>query len=159
MTATVLGHSIPRRFRGWWLHLENPVLVLREFVAWLEAADNAAVTAERGWLDASSDECRQYARERAMLVAGLIELGDLLESPALQHRVTMMLATVGVTPVDSTGERFDPARHRAVDRVATSDPRAAGRVAETERLGYRDRDRDARLPDVLVYHHEDRGTP
>ena len=140
------GVPIPARFRSWFVHLEDPVVVLQEFIAWLERSVPAS--------SADHDEHVDVLQaDRAQMVRGLIELGDLIDSPALRHRVTEVLASAGVIAVDSAGERFDPARHRAVDRVATPDASADGRIAETERLGYLDRGRPARLPDVLVYQH------
>jgi hypothetical protein len=154
--ANVFDQRVPSRFRSWWLHFEDPVLVLTEFIGWLEerlpepagdAPEPPAVERDRG----------RAADERATLVRGLMELGDLVPSSALRHQITDLLAAVGVTAIDSVGERFDPSRHRAVDRVATVDPGADGRIAETERLGYSDRGRIARLPEVLVYRRETNG--
>jgi hypothetical protein len=158
--STVHEIRIPQRFRSWMLHFEDPVLVLREFIRWFEGMSVATDGAEADALDRLEVEhaqldaqCRRLERDRKALVEGLIELGDLLDSPALMRRVTDALGAAGVEAVDVAGERFDPARHRAVDRVATGDPDAHGLIVETERLGYVDRGRHTRLPEVAVYHH------
>lgn len=91
------------------------------------------------------------ANERDRLVQVLVELGDQLDSVALRSWVTQALDEVGVTTVLADGQRFDPARHQAVDQVATTDPAAVGVVAQTVRAGYVDRERLLRLPQVVVY--------
>lgn len=91
------------------------------------------------------------ANERDRLVQVLVELGDQLDSVALRSWVTQALDEVGVTTVLADGQRFDPARHQAVDQVATTDPSAVGVVAQTVRAGYVDRERLLRLPQVVVY--------
>jgi molecular chaperone GrpE (heat shock protein) len=62
------------------------------------------------------------------------------------------LADVGVKAIEvPAGTRFDPERHRAADTVMTEEETLAGVVAQTERLGFVDRGRRLRWPEVLVY--------
>jgi molecular chaperone GrpE len=92
------------------------------------------------------------ARDRQVLVKACVEVSDVVSSAALRSQLVDTLADVGVTPIQvRVGERFDPARHRAVDRVVTDDQALDDLVAETERPGYSDRGARLRLPEVLVY--------
>ncbi len=93
------------------------------------------------------------ADERARLVQVLVEVGDQLDSQALAAWVGQALAEVGVTEVVVDGERFDPARHHALEHVVTENPAYDGLVARTARRGYVDRGRVIRLPQVLVYRY------
>jgi hypothetical protein len=162
--GTVHQRRIPQRFRSRMLHVEDPVLVLREFIDWLERAparpddadDAKLAELEMDRADLAA-RCQRLERDRRQLVLGLIELTDLLDSPALHRRATDTLAGAGVQAIDSAGERFDPKRHRAVERVDTANPDSDGLIVETARLGYDDRGQRARLPDVLVYHHDGAG--
>jgi hypothetical protein len=158
---TVHQIPIPRRFRSRMLHAEDAVVVLREFIRWLERASvlpGGPDAARQDDLEIEhadlATRCQRLEEDRTCLVTGLIELTDLIDSPALRHRAIETLAGAGVEAIDSAGERFDPQRHHAVERVATADPAADGVIAETERLGYEDRGHRARLPDVLIYHHD-----
>lgn len=92
--------------------------------------------------------------ERERLVQVLIDVGDQLDSVALAAWVTQALGEVGVTEVVADGERFDPARHQALDQVVTPDPAADGLVAQTPKRGFVDRGRIVRLPQVLVYRYQ-----
>ena len=85
------------------------------------------------------------------LVAEVIGVRDLVPSEALAGRLGVALAGAGVTEVDPIGERFDPARHRAVRAESTTDRALVGIVAATERIGYDGQGRHVRLPDVSVY--------
>jgi hypothetical protein len=156
---TVHHAPIPRRFRSWTLHLEDPVVVLREFIRWLEDVserqDGAGLDRLEAELADLGARAGRLEHDRKDLVVGLVELIDLLDSPALRRRAIDTLAAAGVEAVDSAGDQFDPARHRAVARVETADPAADGIIVETERLGYVDGGRHVRLPDVHVYHHAD----
>ena len=92
------------------------------------------------------------ARDRDVLVAACIDVCDAVTSQAVRQRLLGALEDVGVTAVDvPAGTRFDPALHRAADTVMTEVETLAGLVAETERLGFFDRGRRVRWPEVLVY--------
>ena len=88
--------------------------------------------------------------KRALLVA-LVDLADgfdralehVEDSPesvaaglhGMQRRLRSLLDAEGVTPFQSVGERFDPARHEAVATVANSDG-APGTVVDEAGRGY-----------------------
>jgi len=90
--------------------------------------------------------------DREVLIAACVELGDLVPSDALRRRVRDALEQAGVHAVEvEQGTPFDPAASRVVDRVPTTDPDLNNRVAGTERVGYIDRGRRIREPEVVVY--------
>jgi molecular chaperone GrpE len=92
------------------------------------------------------------AQDRAVLVAACIEVFDSLGSNALRQQLLGALAAAGVTAVDVPAHtRFDPSHHKAIDMRATDEEALAGLVAETERVGFVDRGRRLRWPEVLVY--------
>ena len=91
-------------------------------------------------------------RDREVLVAACIHVCDVLGRDALSQHLLGALADAGVTAVDVPVEtRFDPAQHKAADTLVTDKQTLAGLVAETERLGFVDRGRRVRWPEVLVY--------
>ncbi|CAB1129635.1 Protein GrpE [Candidatus Hydrogenisulfobacillus filiaventi] len=59
-----------------------------------------------------------------------------------------VLARLGVTPIPSVGQRFDPAVHEAIQRVASEQPE--GTVVEEVLKGFRWRDRVLRASQVKV---------
>lgn len=93
----------------------------------------------------------ELVRQRDSLVQACIGLGDSVDNPAVRERLTRALAEIGVLAMVPDGELFDPAWHRAVDRVAAADPTLHNRVAGTQRLGYVDHGRLVRPADVTVY--------
>src|SRR5690348_6124561 len=91
-------------------------------------------------------------RDRDILVAACIDACDAVTSRAIRQRLLAALADVGVTAVDvPAGTPFDPALHRAADTLMTDEQTLAGLVAQTDRLGFIDRGRRVRWPEVLVY--------
>lgn len=100
------------------------------------------------------DVAGRSTREWEELVAGAVEVRDLVPSQALASRLGQALSSAGVVEVDPLGERFDPARHRATRAVATALPELVGTVAVTERVGYDAHGRHYRLPEVAVYQPE-----
>jgi molecular chaperone GrpE len=98
------------------------------------------------------EQRREGTDDRDVLVAACIDACDAVTSPAIRQRLLDALAEVGVTAVEvPAGTRFDPASHRAADTLMTEDDTLDGLVVETERLGFVDRGRRVRWPEVLVY--------
>ena len=60
-----------------------------------------------------------------------------------------LLGEVGVTPIDATGQPFDPSLHEAVSTCPTGDV-PEGHVAQQVRFGYRLGDRLLRPASVIV---------
>ncbi|MEK7426299.1 MAG: hypothetical protein AAB131_20945 [Actinomycetota bacterium] len=86
------------------------------------------------------------------LVAALIDLSDRMSSQALRAEIIATLDRAGVQAVDvAVGEPFDATRMRGVSGAPTTDASWVGRVAGTDRCGFRDGARIIRLPDVVVY--------
>lgn len=88
--------------------------------------------------------------ERETLVAACIEACDISAGHPAGERIERALAEIGVVAERPVNVRFDPARHRAVDRMPTREPALDGVVAQTERAGWRDKDRLLRRPEVIV---------
>ncbi|RRR98354.1 nucleotide exchange factor GrpE [Glycomyces terrestris] len=93
----------------------------------------------------------QNTADRTVLVETCIWMRDRATSPALAQHLDGAFAKVGVTPVDATGQRFDPAVHEAGSTVAARGPADEGIIARTEQIGYTDRGRIVRHPIVTVY--------
>jgi hypothetical protein len=89
--------------------------------------------------------------ERAALVALCVELDDLLGRPAQRQRLRRGLQAVGVEVVDPVGERFDPEVHCAVGAEPTAEPADDWCIARVERVGFVDRGREVRPPEVVVF--------
>lgn len=156
--TTIAGRRIPARFRDPLLRLDNPVEVLREFIRWVEWSTVSAAPPEPPQT-AHADE-RDFQRlrsDRGALVSALVDLSDLVDSAALREKASSALVEAGVTSMDVTGARFDPSRHRAVNRIPAPDRAHHAQVAETERPGYSDRGHVIRPPEVLVYWLESGG--
>ena len=135
----VLGLPLPRRFRGWSVRFADADRVLVALVDWLEA--------ERPALASRRD--RGQARET--LARACIDLRERLERTPLDAELRSLLAEVGITEYVADGERFDPDVHHAAGATPTDDPGLHDRIASTDRLGYRDRDRVLLAPEVIVY--------
>lgn len=89
------------------------------------------------------------------LIDCLIAVRDALPAEQLHaQRIGVALESVGVHTIDPTGEPFDPARHQQVDSAVTSDPGAAGSVAEVELVGYEEGGQLIRFPQVVVWRRE-----
>jgi molecular chaperone GrpE len=124
----------------------------------------AEVEAARGRLERYYET--QLASARVELVAGLLEVLDNLEraleapgaaeSPlyegvaATRDIFLRRLAEMGVEPVPTLGEPFDPERMEAVDEVAVEDPEQDGRVVEQLQRGFRFGERLVRPAAVRV---------
>jgi len=153
---TVLGRAVPDRFRGARARFGDPDRVLADFVRWLEESQPAPAPApvheaprvRRQPEDSSS---RAAVADREKLVSACIDVTDRLTNAALRDILISALADAGVEAIDGDGDSFDAGRHRAIHRVDTDDPRQHGRIASTERLGYSDRGKVIRPPEVSVF--------
>jgi molecular chaperone GrpE len=92
------------------------------------------------------------ARDRKLLVDACIDAFDISESTAVRTQLLDALRRAGVDPVEvPANARFDPTKHRAADTRATDRKAFDGLVVETERVGFVDRGRRVRWPEVVVY--------
>ncbi|GAA1254714.1 hypothetical protein GCM10009677_00580 [Sphaerisporangium rubeum] len=93
------------------------------------------------------------AGEWDRLVMVCVDLADRLRvhDAGLFAVLRSGLEEVGVTLAEVDGERFDRKRHRAVGREPTGEPGRHMTVAHTQLCGVTDRDRQVRLPAVVVY--------
>jgi molecular chaperone GrpE len=89
--------------------------------------------------------------ERATLIELCMYAMDRARSAGVIERLSEGLDRVGVAALRPDGERFDPAHHEAGGTVTTGDPALDGVIAETEVLGFADRERVLRPPVVTVY--------
>lgn len=91
--------------------------------------------------------------DRDHLIASLIDLADRLRDhqPGLWKAANRRLEAVGVQAHLADGEPFDPERHRAVGYRATDEARLHLTIAATERVGYTDRGKTLRVPEVIVF--------
>lgn len=90
--------------------------------------------------------------DRRALVQACIYVRDRVTSKALGDRLGTALAEAGVTTLEPTGVRFDPAHHEAGGAAPSNDPALIGSIAAVEVPGYLDRDgRVLRAPIVTVY--------
>ncbi len=88
----------------------------------------------------------------ASLIGSLIDLADRVPSEALRVEIVGALARAGVQSIEvPAGTPFDAAMMRGVGSAPAPEPAAVGRVATTDRPGFRDGQRVIRLPDVVVY--------
>jgi hypothetical protein len=93
----------------------------------------------------------QALAERRALVQLCLYALDRARSAGVVERIEEGLADIGVRAVRPDGARFDPSRHEAGGTVPTDDPMLDGVVAETEVVGFTDRERPLRPPVVTVY--------
>ena len=103
----------------------------------------------------SSRTAERAERERALLAELCVDLHDRVPSEGLRDKVRMGLERVGIEIVAPDGQSFDPEAHEALGAVDTPENDLAGRIASTQRSGYRDRGRLVREPAVLVYELDD----
>ncbi|MDG6106558.1 nucleotide exchange factor GrpE [Dactylosporangium aurantiacum] len=90
--------------------------------------------------------------DRRALVQACIYVRDRVTSKALGDRLGTALQEAGVTTLEPTGARFDPAHHEAGGAAPSNDPALIGSIAAVEVPGYLDRDgRVLRAPIVTVY--------
>lgn len=97
------------------------------------------------------EELRVALAERERLIELCVYAMDRARSAGVTERLTEGLRGCGVSAVRPEGEWFDPARHEAGGIVTTDDPELDGLIAETEVVGFADRDRVLRAPIVTVY--------
>nr|BFE58694.1 hypothetical protein GCM10020063_032200 [Dactylosporangium thailandense] len=94
----------------------------------------------------------QSDADRRALVQATIYVRDRVTSKALGDRLGAALHEAGVTVLEPTGVRFDPAHHEAGGTTPTNDPNLSGQISGVEVPGYVDRDgRVLRAPIVTVY--------
>jgi len=97
----------------------------------------------------------QALAERRALVELCLYALDRARSSGVAERIEQGLTAAGVTAMRPDGQRFDPAIHEAGGTVPTQDAALDGLVAETEVVGFTDRDRVLRAPVVIVYQKKD----
>jgi len=97
-----------------------------------------------------ADPDRALTERRALIQLCLYAM-DRARSGGVVERLEHGLAEVGVRALRPDGERFDPAHHEAGGAVPTDDTTLDGIVAETEVVGFADRDVVLRAPVVTVY--------
>ncbi|MFG2040198.1 nucleotide exchange factor GrpE [Dactylosporangium sp. NPDC048998] len=94
----------------------------------------------------------QADADRRALVQATIYVRDRVTSKALGDRLGAALHEAGVTTLEPTGVRFDPAHHEAGGTTPTNDPSLSGQISGVEVPGYLDRDgRVLRAPIVTVF--------
>ncbi|MGI5241361.1 nucleotide exchange factor GrpE [Dactylosporangium sp. CA-139066] len=94
----------------------------------------------------------QADADRRALVQASIYVRDRVTSKALGDRLGAALQEAGVTTLEPTGVRFDPAHHEAGGTTPTTDPALTGQISGVEVPGYVDRDgRVLRAPIVTVF--------
>jgi hypothetical protein len=102
--------------------------------------------------DTIGDELLDQAlAERRALVQLCLYALDRARSAGVVERIEEGLAGIGVCALRPDGDRFDPSHHEAGGTVPTDDPTLDGVVAETEVVGFIDRERTLRPPIVTVY--------
>nr|WP_263250208.1 nucleotide exchange factor GrpE [Saccharopolyspora rosea] len=101
--------------------------------------------------DPRTDPLSRALAERAELIRLCLYALDRARSSGVVERLVEGLDGVGVAALRPDGERFDPAHHEAGGTVPTDDPQLDGVIAETEVVGFADRDRLLRAPIVTVY--------
>ncbi len=86
------------------------------------------------------------------LVDGLIAGYDLATSDGQRARALAALRRAGVSVLEpAVGDVFDPAAHLALGTQQATKPDQVGRVARTERPGWRRHDELVRHPEVVVW--------
>jgi hypothetical protein len=94
----------------------------------------------------------QSDADRRALVQASIYVRDRVTSKALGDRLGAALHEAGVTTLEPSGVRFDPAHHEAGGTTPTTDPSLSGQISGVEVPGYVDRDgRVLRAPIVTVF--------
>ncbi|GAB3480476.1 nucleotide exchange factor GrpE [Amycolatopsis cihanbeyliensis] len=93
----------------------------------------------------------QALSDRRALIQLCLYAIDRARSGGVAERLEQGLAAIGVTALRPEGQRFDPALHEAGGAVPTEDATLEGTVAETEVVGFADRNQLLRAPVVTVY--------
>ena len=101
--------------------------------------------------DAAGPDLEQALAERQSLIQLCLYALDRARSSGVVERLEQGLAAVGVRALRPDGDRFDPALHEAGGALPTDDAALDGMVAETEVVGFADRERLLRAPIVTVY--------
>jgi molecular chaperone GrpE len=99
----------------------------------------------------NTDSLDKALADREALIELCLYAMDRAHSAGVVQRLSEGLDGVGVSRLRPDGERFDPACHEANGTVETDDPELDGRIAETEAVGFTERDRVLRAPIVTVY--------
>jgi molecular chaperone GrpE len=131
----------------------------RVIAAAVEEAGRAGTAAARGASKpdvepvsaAGPVDLQQALADRQALIRLCLYALDRAHSGGVVQRLEQGLADIGVTALRPDGQRFDPAWHEAGAAVPTEDAALDGTVAETEVVGFADRDRLLRAPVVTVY--------
>jgi GrpE len=143
---------LPPALRGWRLQLTDPAKVLRRTLEWIERLSEEPLRApppEPPPPDGVAD------RERQQLIEQIVDAFAYIRADAVRQSLVRVLAEIGVDEVVvQEGEPFDPHRHKAWERVPTTNPALDELVAGTERPGFSDRGRVVRFPEVRVYRLE-----
>lgn len=115
-----------------------------------DTADPDGTDAEDGTSNHDVEPTR-VVDDRQTLIELCMYALDRARSAGVAERIEHGLAGVGVVALRPDGDRFDPAVHEAGGVVPTDDASLDGVVAETEVVGFADRDRVLRAPVVTVY--------
>nr|WP_188990191.1 nucleotide exchange factor GrpE [Saccharopolyspora subtropica] len=102
-------------------------------------------------VSSETDPLNRALAERATAIQLCMYAMDRARSAGVVERLSEGLSGIGVSVLRPDGMRFDPAQHEAGGTVPTDDPALDGLVAETEVVGFADRDRVLRAPVVTVY--------
>jgi len=102
-------------------------------------------------LVAAPGDLERALSDRQALIQLCLYAMDRARSSGVVERLEHGLADIGVTALRAEGQRFDPAQHEAGGAVPTDNPELDGVVAETEVVGFADRERVLRAPIVTVY--------
>lgn len=97
--------------------------------------------------------------ERARLVRLCVYALDRTPSSGVAERLSEGLGDVGVVALRPAGVPFDPAEHEAGMVLDTDDSEWDGVIAETEVVGFADREGVLRAPVVAVYRLRDQEVP
>lgn len=98
-----------------------------------------------------ADPLDRALADRASLIRLCMYAMDRARSAGVVERLSEGLDAIGVSALRPDGVRFDPVYHEAGGTVGTDDPDLDGLIAETEVLGFADRDRILRRPIVTVH--------
>lgn len=151
VAAGVVAHGVVYIIRRAWDRLRGrPVTVQDAELAAPIVAPGDSPTTEA---EPTPNE-EVLARERAMLIDGLVDLdqtwGDRFES--LREKIRRTLAQVGVDAIiPAAGEPFDAAEHESVGAESTTAEHLHETIVSADAAGYVDRGIVVRQPQVVVY--------
>ncbi|WP_216212019.1 nucleotide exchange factor GrpE [Amycolatopsis aidingensis] len=116
-----------------------------------DAASKPGVEPAPVTMPAGDSALEQALSDRRALIQLCLYAIDRARSGGVAERLEQGLAAIGVTALRPEGQRFDPALHEAGGAVPTEDTTLEGTVAETEVVGFADRNQLLRAPVVTVY--------